>query len=126
MAANRLDMFNDPRTDRILEALDVINVKKELNRLRSILGDNTSWVLTDDRRYAAWKESKTGGIFHVSGRTGTGKGNIAIAVKFQLLGRYLIIREQVMGFSELGGGQLLLKHYEFCGRLDPSAQAIVR
>lgn len=80
MAARRLDVHTDRRTERILKTLDGINVEKELNRFRSVLGGKTSWVVTDDRRYMEWKESKTPGTFHVSGNKGMGKGNIAIAV----------------------------------------------
>lgn len=64
--------------DRILEGLEVINLKKDLATIKSVQGTSRSWIL-DRPEYIDWKESTAHQTFWVSGGPGMGKTKIAIS-----------------------------------------------
>lgn len=61
-----------------MEGLEVVNVKKDLDTIRSVQGSSPSWI-QDHPEYISWKESQTHQILFISGSPGMGKTKIAIA-----------------------------------------------
>ncbi|KAL3426988.1 hypothetical protein PVAG01_00497 [Phlyctema vagabunda] len=75
----RQDFLNDSRTERILESLEVLNLKKDLNAIKSVQGTSPSWIL-EDTKYRAWKEANEHHNFWISGSPGMGKTKAAVSM----------------------------------------------
>ncbi|KAG9235915.1 hypothetical protein BJ875DRAFT_398164, partial [Amylocarpus encephaloides] len=74
-----LDKFEDAKTRAILDALEGVNPKKELEAIRRGQGTSLSWI-QDDSHYKQWKDDTSHQNFWISGRAGMGKAKAAISI----------------------------------------------
>lgn len=86
--ALKQEIVNDSRVDKILEALEVNNPKKDLDTICRINGISkgttlSSWIQKDER-YLAWKNDPSSQNIWICGSPGKGKTMAAIAMVQEL------------------------------------------